>query len=122
MIAIMPRPRSRGQPGLKGSDSAAFSARRSRFRNGVQFGDMNLFLLGFEFRDQNIQAFDTALIGDPRGQAPIVSYLLVDLLAFPTHRRIQPAWTNPSRVLTFQADRRIGSSAGASCLFGFEAA
>jgi hypothetical protein len=25
-------------------------------------------------------------------------------------------------VLTFQADRRIGSSAGASCLFGFEAA
>jgi hypothetical protein len=39
-----------------------------------------------------------------------VSYLSVDLLAFPTHRLLQHAWTNPRMVLTFPADRRFGRS------------
>ena len=57
--------RSQAEPGLKGSGSATFSARRGRFRMDVEFVGMKLFLLAFQFCNQDIEALDAALIARP---------------------------------------------------------
>lgn len=45
--------------------------------------------IGFQFREQDIEAFHTLLVACLRGQAPIVLHLSVDLFAFPAHRRLR---------------------------------
>ena len=91
MTVIMPRPQ---HPDIqirgRGAGSVAFSAWRSRIRILLRLRRMKLCFPRFQCSDQDVQALDALLIGDPCGEAAVTMDVLVDLIAVPAQRN-QPA-------------------------------